>query len=136
MTNPASLFITLMDKALEIDGDVYPIEQISQEGDKVVYEASFPLSKDLEVNGMTYLTSEHKLVLELKDRKRTVTLESFDHMMHRKASEFATVDLTADISHLSDQQKEMLKLLFQVADLMEEIYWAQVFPKEMLPWLR
>ena len=49
-------------------------------------------------------------------------------MIERKANEFAEVDLTADISHLSDNQKEMIGLLFQVADIMEEIYWAQVFP--------
>jgi len=128
-TNPASLFITLMDKAVEINGIVYPIEQTSQEGDKFFYQTSFPLSNDLEVNRMTYLRSEHKLVLELVEVNRSVTLESFDILMHRKANEFVRVDLTANISHLSDQQKEMLKLLFQVADLMEEIYWAQVFPE-------
>ena len=48
-------------------------------------------------------------------------------MIERKANEFIQVDLTADISHLSDNQKELLGILFQVADIMEEIYWTQAF---------
>ena len=45
---------------------------------------------------------------------------------------YATVNLTSDISHLSDNQKQLLPLLFRVADLMDDIYWMQVFqePKE------
>ena len=39
---------------------------------------------------------------------------------------YASVTLTSDISHLSDNQKEMLPLLFKAADLMEDIYWKQV----------
>lgn len=42
-----------------------------------------------------------------------------------KMKKYAKVRLTADISHLSDNQKEMLKLLFQAADLMDEIFWQE-----------
>ena len=38
---------------------------------------------------------------------------------------YAKVKLTADISHLSENQKEMLKLLFQAADLMDQIFWME-----------
>jgi hypothetical protein len=127
-TSPASLFITLMDKAVELNGEVYPIVQISESTGVLNYSANFPLNDDLTVSGLTLKRSEQKLILELQELNRSVTLESFDYMIHRKANEFAQVNLNADISHLSDQQKEMLRLLFQVADIMEEIYWAQVFP--------
>ena len=36
--------------------------------------------------------------------------------------------MSADLSHLSDKQRELIGLLFQVADIMEDIYWQQVFP--------
>ena len=42
-----------------------------------------------------------------------------------KMKKYATVKLTADISHLSENQKEMLKLLFETADVMEEIFWME-----------
>jgi hypothetical protein len=38
---------------------------------------------------------------------------------------YASVKLTADISHLDANQKEMLRLLFEAADIMDEIFWIQ-----------
>ncbi|MDP2723959.1 MAG: Zn-dependent hydrolase [Bacteroidales bacterium] len=38
---------------------------------------------------------------------------------------YAKVKLTANISHLSENQKEMLKLLFQAADQMDQIFWME-----------
>ncbi len=42
-----------------------------------------------------------------------------------KLAKYAKVKLVTDISHLSNNQKEMLKLLFQAADIMDEIFWQQ-----------
>ena len=42
-----------------------------------------------------------------------------------KMKKYAKVKLTADISHLSDNQKDMLLLLFEAADLMDEIFWQE-----------
>ena len=41
--------------------------------------------------------------------------------------EYAIVKLTSDISHLNADQKEMLKLLFKAADIMDEVFWLQNF---------
>lgn len=38
---------------------------------------------------------------------------------------YAPVDLTADISHLSAKEKQILPLLFDVAQIMDELYWQQ-----------
>jgi len=38
---------------------------------------------------------------------------------------YAKVQLTADISHLSDNQKGMLRLLFNAADIMDNIFWQE-----------
>ncbi len=42
-----------------------------------------------------------------------------------KMAKYADFKLTTDISHLSDNQKEMLLLLFEAADLTDEIFWMQ-----------
>ncbi len=42
-----------------------------------------------------------------------------------KMKKYAKVKLTADISNLSSNQKDMLKLLFRAADLMDEIFWME-----------
>ena len=38
---------------------------------------------------------------------------------------YAPVDLTADISHLSEKEKQILPLLLDVAQIMDELYWQQ-----------
>ncbi|OQX79278.1 MAG: Zn-dependent hydrolase [Bacteroidetes bacterium 4484_249] len=45
--------------------------------------------------------------------------------IQKKVDAYATFKLTSDISHLSDNEKEMLKLLFKVAKLMDDIFWLQ-----------
>ena len=45
--------------------------------------------------------------------------------MQKNLQKYVSVKLTADIAHLSDNEKEMLKLLFEAAKLMDDIFWMQ-----------
>ncbi|MCB9014937.1 MAG: Zn-dependent hydrolase [Lentimicrobiaceae bacterium] len=45
--------------------------------------------------------------------------------VEQRLASYASVQLTADISHLSDKEKQMLPLLFEAAQLMDDIYWQQ-----------
>lgn len=47
--------------------------------------------------------------------------------MGKKVAEFAEFELTTDLSHLSDNQKEMLKILFEAADIMNCVFWKQAY---------
>jgi len=47
--------------------------------------------------------------------------------MQKKVDEFVKVDLTSDINNLSDKEKQMLPLLFDVAQIMDNIYWSQAY---------
>lgn len=47
--------------------------------------------------------------------------------MQNKVENFAEVELTADISHLSENEKKMLPLLFEAAKIMDDIFWTQAF---------
>ena len=126
-TSQRSLFLSMMDDAVELDGKMYSIERLSDDEDQITFQTSFPIANEVAVTGMTYIKSEENLLLEISSLDKSITLERFDRMVERKANEFIQVDLNADISHLSDNQKELLGILFQVADIMDEIYWSQVF---------
>ena len=43
------------------------------------------------------------------------------------ANQYAKVTLTTDISHLSDNEVQMLDLLFQAGQIMDDIYWTENF---------
>jgi len=45
----------------------------------------------------------------------------------QKLSEFASVQLTADLSGLSEKEKQMLPLLFDAAKIMDDLFWLQAF---------
>jgi len=45
--------------------------------------------------------------------------------MQKKLNTYVPFKLTADISHLSRDEKEMLQLLFQASKLMNDIFWKQ-----------
>lgn len=45
----------------------------------------------------------------------------------RKLAGYATVRLTADLSHLSDSDKKVLPLLIQAAQIMDTLFWLQTY---------
>ncbi len=49
------------------------------------------------------------------------------NLMQEKVEQFALVDLTADLNHLSPNDKEMIVKLIEVGDIMEELFWKDAF---------
>jgi hypothetical protein len=56
-----------------------------------------------------------------------LTIEMPELNIQEKVAEYAKVELSIDLSGLSDNQKEIIKLLMQVSDIMDEIYWEQTY---------
>lgn len=50
-----------------------------------------------------------------------------NNAMQRKVNDFVEVELTTDISHLTENEKAMLPLLFEAAQLMDDIFWMQAY---------
>jgi hypothetical protein len=123
-----SLFVRLMGEQVEFEGQVYPLELLSEDEFTIRFKTSLPLAPGIQANALVYEKTRVELLLEIEGRDKSIRLEQFDEMLTRKANEFVTVDLSADISHLSEHQKQLLPLLFKAADIMEDIYWSQVFP--------
>ncbi|MCD4746064.1 MAG: Zn-dependent hydrolase [Bacteroidales bacterium] len=46
-------------------------------------------------------------------------------VVEKRLDIYAPVKLTADINHLSENEKQILLILFDVADIMDEIFWDQ-----------
>lgn len=47
--------------------------------------------------------------------------------MQKKVDNFVEVELTTDLSHLSDNEKQMLPLLIEAAQIMDDIFWTQAY---------
>ena len=48
---------------------------------------------------------------------------------------YADFTLTADLSHLSDEQKQMVALLIDAAQIMDDLFWRQSFGDDYEAWL-
>ncbi|MGB4283422.1 MAG: Zn-dependent hydrolase, partial [Bacteroidales bacterium] len=57
--------------------------------------------------------------------------------MKQKVDEYAIVQLTTDLGQLTEKERQILPLLFQAADIMDELYWLQTYgnKEELLPGL-
>ncbi|MCL2512189.1 MAG: Zn-dependent hydrolase, partial [Bacteroidales bacterium] len=55
-----------------------------------------------------------------------------DPAMKEKVNEYAWVKLKTDLSVLSDNEREMLPLLFEAAKIMDELFWLQTFGDKSL----
>jgi len=53
--------------------------------------------------------------------------EVVNEEIKQKAEEFASFKLTTDLSVLTDKEKEMLPLLFEAAQLMDDIFWMEAY---------
>lgn len=59
------------------------------------------------------------------DKKTVQKPTKEDSLMAAKAAEFATVKLTADLSKLTEKEKQMVSILIDIAQIMDELYWEQ-----------
>ncbi|MGD9493171.1 MAG: Zn-dependent hydrolase [Bacteroidales bacterium] len=60
------------------------------------------------------------------DKKKTdENKDSTGGTMKDKVDQYAMVELTADISHLTEKEKQIIPILFEVADIMDGLYWMQ-----------
>ena len=61
-------------------------------------------------------------------KKATETAQTSTDMTKEYAYQsYAKVPLTTDISHLTQNEKEILRLMFKTADIMDDLFWQQAY---------
>jgi hypothetical protein len=69
-----------------------------------------------------------------KEAPPEVTVSALERVEPRPEI-YADFTLTADLSHLSDEQKQMLALLIDAAQIMDDLFWRQSFGDDYEAWL-
>ena len=69
-----------------------------------------------------------------KEPEQQVEIETLDRAEVRPEI-YAEFTLTADLGHLSADQKQMLVLLIDAADIMDDLFWRQSFGDDYRQWL-
>jgi len=59
------------------------------------------------------------------NKNKNNTMHSND--LKSKVEEFASYDLKADLSQLSDNEKQLIPIFVQIADIMDQLFWLQTY---------
>lgn len=62
-----------------------------------------------------------------RSQKEEERLTPEETLMQKNLDKYVTVKLTADLSHLSEDQKKMIGLLIKAGEIMDEIFWKQAY---------
>ena len=76
----------------------------------------------MKIKQLTTIAAVALLAVACTNKPKTVVEEQPQPKLIDKYAEYT---LTTDISHLSENEKEMLPLLFEAADIMEDLFWQE-----------
>ncbi|HBN05476.1 MAG TPA: Zn-dependent hydrolase, partial [Bacteroidales bacterium] len=60
-------------------------------------------------------------------QKKETPKEETKSPMQEKVDEFASVRLTTDLSHLSQNEKELIKTFLEIGQIMDDLFWKQAY---------
>ncbi|MBE0646419.1 MAG: Zn-dependent hydrolase [Bacteroidales bacterium] len=75
------------------------------------------------------------LFTQCSTETRTAEQITFDSLMQVKVAEFAVVKLTTDLSALSVNEKKMIPMLIEAAQIMDNLFWQQAFAENKVAFL-
>lgn len=130
--DPFVIWLEIRENNIICNDKTASYEVISEADGLVQFETNLLLHQDLQVNKITYSISDEIITLEPLGFSRSLVLEKYDQMIERKVNEFVLVELTSDISHMTKNQKLMLGKLFDVAEIMDELFWIEACPDHEL----
>ncbi len=73
------------------------------------------------------------LTTSCKDKKTDVLEETSKSELQQKVEEYAYFDLKTDLSQLSENDKQLIPIFFEIGQIMDDLFWEQTFgPKSSL----
>ncbi len=113
---------------ITINGETGSYDIIEDTDDYVTILAQIQKGDVGITQSFQYLKGDDELVMLGETPEQNVTLYTQDEMLKRRLNLYAEVPLEADLSGLSQNQKDMLKVLFRVADVMDDLFWKEAYP--------
>ena len=77
-----------------------------------------------------------------KEKKSANPQEESKSIMQQKVEEYAYFDLTADLSKLTESERKLLPIFFEIGQIMDDLFWEQTFGDKTLldtisdPWVK
>jgi len=76
------------------------------------------------ISSIIFIACENTNNTETEDVSESPTIEK---SIKEKISQWKEIELTANLSSLDDNEKEMIRLFLQISDVIDDIFWKQAF---------
>ena len=82
------------------------------------------------------------MLVSCKNKKTETPNEEQKSELQQKVEEYAYFDLTADLSKLTDSEKKLLPIFFEIGQIMDDLFWEQTFGDKSIldtisdPWMK
>ena len=63
------------------------------------------------------------LLASCKNKKTETPAEETKSELQQKVEEYAYFDLTADLSKLSESERQLLPIFFEIGQIMDDLFW-------------
>ncbi|MBQ1819743.1 MAG: Zn-dependent hydrolase, partial [Bacteroidales bacterium] len=82
------------------------------------------------------------LLASCKNNKKETLKEESKSELQQKVEEYAYFDLTTDLSKLTESERKLLPIFFEIGQIMDDLFWEQTFGDKSLmdtisdPWMK
>jgi len=82
------------------------------------------------------------LLASCKNKKSETLENGAKSDLQQKVEEYAYFDLTADLSKLTDSERQLLPIFFEIGQIMDDLFWEQTFGDKSIldtisdPWMK
>ncbi|MFT5813930.1 MAG: hypothetical protein ACI9VT_001688 [Psychroserpens sp.] len=92
----------------------------------------------MKISQITYMLILASTLIACGDNNTEATTPASVHLLpeyQNRLDIYKTVTLSADLSHLSTNQKKMLSLLIEASEIIDDIFWQQAFGQDKISFL-
>ena len=95
-----------------------------------------------KVSTMMVMLACIALLASCKNKKTETPAEETKSELQQKVEEYAYFDLTADLSKLSESERQLLPIFFEIGQIMDDLFWEQTFGDKSIldtisdPWMK
>ena len=123
----SDITIRINHKNIFINEVMAEYEVITDSDGYLLIETKNKRNDSIIIQRFKYVKDSGVLILTGKNESENILLITEKMLLERKLQSFTPFTLKADLKNFSNNEKELLKILFQVADIMDEIFWQEAY---------
>jgi hypothetical protein len=121
------IILTINQNNIQMGDHICTYNVTEETNEEVHLESLTAMEGEQRTLRFTYHKPNQQLFMIQGPGEAEIRLERLESYLEKKAGELVNVELTADLDHLTRNQKCMLPLLMEAANIMDRLFWRQAY---------